>query len=156
MSCPVHIASHDLNPGSWPSTRRYWAFCRLGLSLSLTRQLQAPHQSLPLITKANGWAHGTHAGTFGSDFELWIVSGVLICFMHRYLLFTVSSVGKFLPERSNEDKKALFRCFVLYLGGGEFFSYNWGKMSSCSVFRNWRYFQDSGHWSESACGKWGV
>lgn len=43
--------------------------------------------------------------------------------------FTVSSVGKFLPMRSDEYKKALFRCicFVFEGGGGEFFHKSGGK-----------------------------
>lgn len=49
----------------------------------------------------------TQSGTFGSDFMLHMVSGVLIYFMLCYLLFTVSSVGEFLPMNSNEHKKRL-------------------------------------------------
>ena len=39
---------------------------------------------------------------------LHIISGVLIYFMLSYLLFTVSSVGKFLLMNSNGHKKRLF------------------------------------------------
>lgn len=51
-----------------------------------------------------------------------MVSGVLI-YLCSYLLFTVSSVGRFLPMSSNEYKKRLCSCvFVFYLpvgwGGG--------------------------------------
>lgn len=61
-----------------------------------------------------------NSGTFGSDFMLQMVSGVLIYFMLYYLLFTVSSTGKFLPRSGHEYKKALFRCicFCICWGGG--------------------------------------
>lgn len=161
MTCPgqVHTASNDLEPDSWPFTGRYWAFCCLRLSLSLTRQLQAPQQASPLTSKVNGcpWDSCRHIWIwFRAVNSIW----GLICFMHRYLLFTVSSAGKFLPMRSDEYRKVLFRCFVLYLAGGregEFFHITRGKWTLVLfLFRNWRHFQDSSHWSESTCGKWGV
>lgn len=46
---------------------------------------------------------------------LQMVSGVLIYFMLYYLLFTVSSAGKFLPMSSNEHKKGFVQVY-LFLG----------------------------------------
>lgn len=54
----------------------------------------------------------THSGTFGSDFMLQMVSGVLIYFMLYYLLFTLSSAGKFLPMSSHEYKKGFVQVYL--------------------------------------------
>jgi len=60
-------------------------------------------------------------------------------FYALYLLFTVSSVGKFLPMSSNEYKKGFVQAYLFFylpvgLGRGEgrwLFPYNWRKKSSC-------------------------
>lgn len=73
-----------------------------------------PLPKTPLLGLVNQFLR-IHSGTFGSDFMLQMVSGVLIYFTFNYLLFTVSSVGKFLPMSSNKRKKRLCSgVFVLF------------------------------------------
>lgn len=83
-------------------------------------------------------------------------------FYALYLLFTVSSVGKFLPMSSNEYKKGFIQVYLFFFicqwgGGGvgwraDFFHIT-RENELLSVFRYRRHLQDSCHRSESACGK---
>lgn len=59
---------------------------------------------------------------------LQMVSGGLIYFLLYYLLFTVSSVGQFLPMSSDEYKKGFVQVYLFFLylpvlrvGGGDCF-----------------------------------
>lgn len=65
-----------------------------------------------------------------------MVSGVLIYFMRCYLLFTVSSVGRFLPMNSNEHKKGFVQVYLFFILEGMIFSIKLGENELLSVFRD--------------------
>lgn len=67
---------------------------------------------------------------------LQMVSGVLIYFMRYYLLFTVSSVGKFLPMSRSEHRKGFVQVYLFFIWEGLTFSIERGENELLSVSRH--------------------